>query len=1229
MKNFTIINNLGRVRRALAGSVLLLAAGVAGAQTVSQTPLSVPTAVPGNLIFTPSVEWPTIDSVANIADTYVVANTYVGYFDSSKCYKYNYNSGDETQRYFYPVGGTATHGCTGSSKEWSGNFLNWAATQTIDPFRKALTGGYRSTDTSTLTLLEKARSDDHTGDTIFPDRNLASSAIFTVSAPVPGSTWGSFKTRLRTYGNKMRFSDTGDLGGAVTVYDPGTHTLAAGNAGTVYEVSLRVKVCDSSGSAGGVEANCVQHGSVWKPEGLIQKYSDKIRFSVFGYLNDDSQTRDGAALRAKQKFVGPTRFNAATLLWESNPNKEWSASDGIFVTNPDTADAAATTGTSPAISNSGVINYLNKFGQLAGAPKNHKSYDPVSEMYYAAIRYIRNLGNVAEYTTLSGTAATAYTQADGFPVITSWDDPLQFSCQNNAILGIGDVNTWNDQNLKGALSRANEPAMPSSVSSDTVDVNTWLAKVGTLEGITIPTNPQYTGRNNSAYMVGLAYYAHTQDLRSDATMTGKQTVSTHWVDVRENRVLRDKNTNQYWLAAKYGGFAVPEDYDSTTNTTALADDLWTKSGDLLGTNNVGGTDKRPSNFYVASEADQMVESLNRAFAKIASETVGSASSLAANSTRLDANSRTYQASFSSTWSGDLRAFSVGTGGVLSPLWTASTTSSLAAGNWASRSIYFHKMPGDVLLPFNWANLSSTQQTAMVNTDVVDYIRGNTAKEEAESGGIYRTRTRSLLGDIVNSTPVYVGKPNPVIYNGSMTFSGASSYQGWAYSKATRQGIIWVGANDGMLHAFNADTGQEVYAFIPKTVIANNLASYATPGYVHKYFVDGEIAVADVYDTGTSSWRTILVGSLGRGGPGVFALDVTTPTAAGITLLWDKDGTDISGLGKNIGKPVIAQTANGVWQVLIGNGPGSSGGTARLIAINVISGTTTTITTGGSASNGLSAVLARDTNGDRFADTVYAGDLTGRMVKISNLSTTPTSTVIFTAVDPLTVAQPITAAPLVGKDPATAITWVFFGTGKYFADTDPASTQTQTWYGIQDTGVVPTRLTLKARSVLTQGVASGVTVRTISAAIANDMAGKLGWYLDLPTSRERMIVANQFNDEALIGTSRIPDATNICKPSGKSFIMAINPFTGARLPKVYFDLNGDGLYGDPDRLTVAGTPTDPSGYGFDDATNGAVFMAGTSGSDLLLPNLDNADIPPINVNGSSVNSRRLSWREIRN
>src|SRR6185503_2688382 len=126
----------------------------------------------------------------------------------------------------------------------------------------------------------------------------------------------------------------------------------------------------------------------------------------------------------------------------------------------------------------------------------------------------------------------------------------------------------------------------------------------------ITINTPFTGRENSAYIAGLAYDSHTKDLRPESTMPGNQTVSTHWVDVRENQVLLGKASNQYWLAAKYGGFTVPDGFDpyaASTTSASITSSMWNTSGETLSTG-----DARPDNFYVASEADKMVESLTRA-----------------------------------------------------------------------------------------------------------------------------------------------------------------------------------------------------------------------------------------------------------------------------------------------------------------------------------------------------------------------------------------------------------------------------------------------------------------------------------------------------------------------------------------------------------------------------------------------------------------------------------------
>jgi type IV pilus assembly protein PilY1 len=1221
---------------------------------VAQSPLSVAGNVPGNVALALSVEFPTAVSVAH-QGSFVTGKEYVGYFNPKNCYRYLKGTdshdiattGDNVS-HFYPVSAaTIDFKCTSATDTWSGSFLNWMTMQAIDPFRSALTGGYRRVDTSTTTILERAWSPysaanlqgSDTNFPLIPSGTRATPTATQIAEHTPMDSFTSLKVSVRQRGNEFLVAGSNAAISAVltssvplpAVPNSGTHqatTTFANN--TIYRFYARVKVCDAVGR----ERNCTEYSSAYKPEGLLQDYSRRLRFSAFSYLNDPTDDpRDGGVLRARQKFVGPEVIVPGSTPTD-NLRKEWDPNTGVLFANPDFTDASETASDyGVSIPNSGVINYINKFGQ----ERTYKRRDPVGELYYAALRYLKGPlygGNVSAW--MPSTSDPNKTRLiDGFPVIPTWDDPIQYACQKNYILGIGDTNSSWDQNLPGPTTDASSGHAPSggkpaAVTSDlTVDANSMRNRVQVLN------NNQYysPGGGASNLIAGLAFHAATQDIRPDVTnnpisQPRGQNVQTYWLDVLEFETYVPNN--QYYLAAKFGGLNIPSDVDDfdpmTATAASIPDSWWRTTTDLV------GSQPRPDNYFTVANPQGMISALQRSFARISAQSEGSSSSLAANSTRLDTDTQTFQAQFKSgAWSGDLKAYFVAADGALSPSWVASTHSSLAPANWAARKIYTHNPANTTLVPFTYASLTATQQAAMdvpdmttdVASDVVDYIRGNQAKESSQ-GGIYRTRVNGLLGDIVNSSPVFVSKPNPNLYNASMGFPGASTYQGFASAKSTRTGIIWAGANDGMLHGFDATTGEEIYAFIPKSAIANGLASYASPEYEHKYFVDGDTAVADVYDSATSSWRTILVGTLGRGGPGAFALDVTTPTAAGITLLWDKDGTDIPGLGKNIGKPVIAQTASGVWQVLIGNGPGSADGTAKLIAINVITGATTTVNTGGAGSNGLSSVLARDSDGDRFADVVYAGDLTGRLVKITNLSST---TVMFNAVDPANNPQPITAAPLAGKDPATAITWVFFGTGKYLSDTDPGSTQTQTWYGIQDVGVTPTRSDLMARTAVNGGVESGLTLRTISAASAGDMVGKKGWYVDLPPGTgERMIVPNQFQGSALIGTSRIPNSSDVCNPTGKGFIMAINPFTGARLTQTFFDVNGDGLFNDGD----LSSGTIVSGIGFDNSVNGVIFVQNVMAVSLGEGNGSGGGmIASLLVQGSSVDARRLTWREIRN
>ena len=207
------------------------------------------------------------------------------------------------------------------------------------------------------------------------------------------------------------------------------YTGTAVNGGTVYEAFVRARVCDPTQGVTYLETNCVAYtpnagNTLYKPEGLLQRYSKKVRYSVLGYLNDDNLRRDGGVLRAQQKFVAPLKPVPGSPD-AVNTAAEWSATDGTYVRNPDSAECRrygrhhGRLPPSAAVVDSGVINYLNKFGEIT--PGTYKYFDPVSELYYAAIRYFKNLPNVPEWTAVpSGTStSTRITWTDGFPVITA------------------------------------------------------------------------------------------------------------------------------------------------------------------------------------------------------------------------------------------------------------------------------------------------------------------------------------------------------------------------------------------------------------------------------------------------------------------------------------------------------------------------------------------------------------------------------------------------------------------------------------------------------------------------------------------------------------------------------------------------------------------------------------------------------------------------------------------
>jgi type IV pilus assembly protein PilY1 len=732
-----------------------------------------------------------------------------------------------------------------------------------------------------------------------------------------------------------------------------------------------------------------------------------------------------------------------------------------------------------------------------------------------------------------------------------------------------------------------------------------------------PTAPYADNRSNTLADVAMYYWKNDlrSDLKNDVPTSASnpafwQHMVTFGISIGERGVL-DPSTDLPALTDGTLSWPAPGN-----DRTANIDDLWHATINSRG------------EFIVASDADAFAQGLKDALGVIG-DRLGSGASLAANSTKLETGTTTFQAQYwSGAWRGELNAFAVDpdTGNLAStPTWRA--TAQMPA--WGSRTIKFYDPSvnfNNAFKTFQYANLNATQQAALNNSAaLVDYLRGQRSGEESQ-GGTFRDRV-SILGDIVNSQPVFVGAPNPRLYT-TADFTGASAFGTYATSLTGRTPVVYLGANDGMLHGFNANTGAELFAFIPNNVILNGLANLADPEYEHRYFVDGELTVADVYDSGSAnSWKTILVGTLGRGGRTVFALDVTDP--ANIKLLWEKNASDIPALGNTLGRPVIAQVANGDWRVILGNGPNGSGDSAQLIMLDVLnrSATPVVIDTGVSGDNGLSSVRAWDSNGDGFTDTVYAGDLRGNLWRFSDIASSPTLGKLFVAEDRYGMPQPITATPLTGKNPNTGETWVFFGTGQYLNQEDLTNPQIQTWYGLMETGTTLSRINLLEREILAEGQINGFGARVIDEAGIDDMIGKEGWFMDLESpvngaEGERMVVPNQFQGRVLIGTTRIPDPSDPCNPSGRGFVMAIDPFTGARLDRTFFDITLDGLFNDDDKLLVDGVLVIVSGIGFSASPNNPIFI-----ENVMQVSLEDGSTRAIATQGTSADALRGSWREI--
>jgi Tfp pilus tip-associated adhesin PilY1 len=1114
-------------------------------------PPFVTTAVPPNVMLMLSVESP-MEGAANPTVTctgtpsslnysctsaglgaYDNGRNYYGYFESGKCYTY---SGSGATGLFTPSGAATNHQCAAGTA-WSGNMLNWATTLAVDAFRKAYTGGNRATDVSGGDTVILAATNDGAW---FPVNPTISNAELYM--PVAGAN----QTRtIKRQGAGIGFGVCTTGKNACTVATalttsgngetkfPNTDLTKSTDVAAVY--SLRIKACSATG---GTELRC--NTTTNKPEGTIQKYMDKMRFALMSYANDNSQERDGGVLRANMKWVSPTITNGfkyhdatgavatcATVAGCVNPEREVET-DGTFRSNPSGVSGA----------NSGVINYINKFGYTSG----YKSYDPMGELYYEVVRYFKNLTpSVNKYCS----GLTVASNGDGFtfycastkttPVAAAgeWRDPTLYPCSQNFVIAINDANPWLDKRVPGSAFKANYGGSSGSgldwcgstqgaCDADfldggvQIDVEGWTNIIGDIEGLTGKTGPYNgfgcevdasgvciggfnssgksfaisklgrlvgtppgPGKENSYNVAGLAYYAHSANLRPDLAGS-MHNLTTYMIDTQEpGGSMLVGPWNMLYLAAKYGGFTdkdndgKPYQDSSCGGVSATPDPLcaeWDEDNDGV-----------PDNYFFASDSSKVEASLNKAFTNMLNRTASGTAAAVANNKSGERGANMIQALFypqwpldkNIKWLGEVQALwyyldpIINYSGIYedtdqnmelniqldkAPGSDPFVTKAIWKGGaelhkrTTARNIYTLLDPTNRDLT-NSANAFVATQVATLKplllssalTDaqaqlLINYIRGT-------DSGAYRSRTVTntypaptgtltacwKLGDVINSTPQVQSSIPVNAYD--------QAYSDLTYSTFIRSNqykandVVYAGANDGMLHAFRLgqvqkivdannpfriagiidDTGlgTEEWAFIPENALPY-LKNTADQNYCHQYLVDGAPLLLDAslnryngcaasnywdcprvanlvggalsnrndYVPTTSSWKSVLIGSMGLGGASregnchetlspdadmtnnldciktpatnkglssYFALDTTNPLAP--KQMWELSDANLPAADKGIGlttsgvavvrinaktgsPPVSDKTKNGRWFAVFASGPTGSITTSR-------------------------------------------------------------------------------------------------------------------------------------------------------------------------------------------------------------------------------------------------------------------------------------------------------------
>jgi len=630
-------------------------------------------------------------------------------------------------------------------------------------------------------------------------------------------------------------------------------------------------------------------------------------------------------------------------------------------------------------------------------------------------------------------------------------------------------------------------------------------------------------------------------------------------------------------------------------------------------------------FSMANDTNEFIQALERVFSAIGGSK--SSSNVAVNSNKLTSDTRIYNASFQSgAWLGELNASSATSG---AKLWSLSATFNSSGTDFhnekfSERTILRGRGAGN-----NGASLfdKSVSDNALARTsgpdlvsvaDNISWLRGDQSKEKKQGGNL---RTRDWpIGDIVNSSP--------------------------AYSADTT--TVYVGANDGMLHAISdeaTDGGKVLFSYIPGGVDLNTLATLSSPKYEHRFFVDGSI---DVMPRAHHGAKTLLLAAMGRGGRGVFSLDISDPkTMSSAHVLWDdtvpaSNTSYMPDMGYVLGGVFLRRIAGQKRVALIPNGIDSPSGNAALIVREInadgSAAAPVVLSTNEGGGNGLMSLALADVDQNGTVDLVYGGDLKGNVWRWDFRNGIPAAGTQPAKLFSGTASRAITGGLVVSALTAENKIFVGFGTGRYISLSDlpgNSSAATQRLYGIIDQGDDNPPRTLSDTDLTRREMHGSGEYKAFDPYEALPV-GSEGWYVDFTEAGERVIYPPNIAGPTMYITSAIPDSGTIqgdpCdSASGGGYVYAINLFTGTGPERnnPYFQ---DRSTGSTPTMTVKGQEVPVGGkVNSTSMPTGVQLMVGDEGKiDVIyeqgngsLNRTDGLDLPDTNPEKKG----RLSWREI--